>query len=202
MDKKGHVILNGTKKVIFSAPHAVEQTRDGKIKFAEVDTGELARSLNKLGYPCIIKTENMNDDANFDLECDYKTDLVEYIKKNDIVALIDLHELSPKREQLICLGTGGEDCLNLLGNYKLEKELQTYFSKFFDVVSCNNPFAAKTDGTISRFISSNCKIPSVQIEMNCKIFMENLITIEKMTSIMNGSTKLLEGKNDEKDFIN
>ena len=114
MGKIGHIILNGDKKVMFSAPHAVEQTRDGKIKYAEQDTGEIARFVNKLGYPCIIKTENLNDDANYDLNCKYKSDLQKYIKDNNIVALIDLHELSPLREQLICLGTGGEDDINLL----------------------------------------------------------------------------------------
>ena len=47
MGKIGHIILNGDKKVMFSAPHAVEQTRDGKIKYAEQDTGEIARFVNK-----------------------------------------------------------------------------------------------------------------------------------------------------------
>lgn len=101
---KGHIILLGDKKILFSAPHAVEQTRDGKIKFAEKETADIARILNKMGYPCIIKTENQGDDANFDLESEYKADLVEFIKENHIEGVIDLHQLSPLRDQLICLG--------------------------------------------------------------------------------------------------
>lgn len=42
------ILLNGNKKVMFSAPHSVEKTRDGKIKFSEPDTGEIAKELNLL----------------------------------------------------------------------------------------------------------------------------------------------------------
>lgn len=200
--KKGHKILKGDKKIMFSAPHAVEQTRDGKIKYAEQETAEIAKELNKLGYPVIIKTSNINDDANFDLECDYKKDLVEFIKKNDIIGLIDLHELSPQREQIICLGTGGEECLNLLGSYCKEKKLQKYFSEFFSNVSVNNPFAAKGEGTISRFISKNCNIPCVQVEMNCKLFLEKIISFERLAKVLSGATNIMEAICNEETSIN
>lgn len=35
---KGFNIINGKGKVMLSAPHAVEQTRDDKIKLAEPET--------------------------------------------------------------------------------------------------------------------------------------------------------------------
>lgn len=190
--KKGHIILNGSKNIMFSAPHAVEQTRDRKIKFAEKETAEIAIKLNKHGYPCIIKTQNINDDANFDLESNYKKDLIKYIKANEIKALIDLHQLSPKREQLICLGTGGENCLNLLGSFKIEKKLQEYFKKFFENVSVNTPFSAKGEGTISRYISDKCKIPCVQIEINSKLFLEKLVSIEEIVKILDELTNIIE----------
>lgn len=201
MEKIGHIILNGDKKVMFSAPHAVEQTRDGKIKYAEQDTGEIARFVNKLGYPCIIKTENLNDDANYDLNCKYKSDLQKYIKDNNIVALIDLHELSPLREQLICLGTGGEDDINLLGDNKKALALKEYFEKYFKVVELNNPFSAKGEVTIARYTSNFSKIPCVQIEMNCKLFVDNMITAEDMAKVMAGATEIMGAKINEKDSI-
>ncbi len=198
---KGHIILNGCKKIMFSAPHAVEQTRDGKIKFAEKETAEIALKLNSLGYPCIIKTKNVNDDANFDLVSDYKNDLVEFIKENKIQGIIDLHQLSPLREQLICLGTGGEECLNLLGSHDKEKKLQEHFKTFFNNVSVNNPFAAKGDGTISRYISNKCHVPCVQVEINSKLFLENNVSIEEIVKILDKSTYILENIHNEKDLI-
>ena len=199
--KKGHIILGGTKKIMFSAPHAVEQTRDGKIKYAEKETALIAMLLNKEGYPCIIKTENIGDDANFDLECDYKDDLVEYIKDNKIQGLIDLHQMSPKREQMICLGTGGEDCLNLLGSHNREARFFEHFSEYFENVSVNDPFAARGEGTISRYISKNCNIPCVQVEMNSKLFLENLISMENISKIFNQSTHILEELYHEKNLV-
>lgn len=197
----GHIILNGDKKIMFSAPHAVEQTRDGKIKFAEKETGEIAIALNKLGYPCIVKTQNIGDDANFDLNSQYKRDLVKYIRENNILALIDLHQLSPMREQLICLGTGGEDCLNLLGSHDKAKKIQRHFAKFFHNVSLNEPFAAKGDGTISRYISKNCKIPCIQVEINSKLFLEKIISVENIAIIFDNATCLMEDFCNEKNII-
>lgn len=198
---KGHIILDGNKKVMFSAPHAVEQTRDGKTKFAEPETGEIVKLLNSLGYPCIIKTENLNDDANNDLECNYKKDLVEYIKNNKIVALIDLHEMAPTRQQWICLGTGGEKCLNLLGDHKKESKIIEMLSQYFDNVSLNNPFSASGMGTISRYMSECCNIPCVQIEINCKLFLDNIFTPKDMAKILSKMPSIMEKKQDEKTFI-
>lgn len=197
--KKGHIILNGNKKVMFSAPHAVEQTRDGKIKYAEPDTAVVAMAMNELGYPCIIKTENLNDDANFDLECDYKKELVSFVKENNIKALIDLHELSSFRQQDICLGTGGDDNKNLLGSERLIESFVDIFSKDFKNVSVNIPFAAKGDGTISCYISNKCNLPCVQIEMNSSIFMKNKIDIKQMANLLDKVANEME-KYDEKDI--
>lgn len=197
---KGHIILSGSKKIIFSAPHAVEQTRDGKIKCAEAETALIVEKLNEMGYPCIIKTENVGDDANFDLECAYKDDLVKFIRENGIVGVIDLHQLSPLREQDICLGTGGEDCLNLLGHFDVEKELQAHFAKYFTNVTVNNPFGAKGEGTISRYISSRCDIPCVQVELNSKIFLENQFTFDQLANIFDEATDIWE-MFDEKNLV-
>ncbi len=94
--------ING---VIFSCPHAVSQTRNGKEKIADLDTGPLGVALNSLGYSVLLKTQNCNDDANFDKKSHYKNFLSKYIKNNNIKYLIDLHEMSNKRNVLFSLGT-------------------------------------------------------------------------------------------------
>ena len=154
-----------------------------------------------MGYPCIVKTQNIGDDANFDLDSQYKCDLVKFIRENNIHALIDLHQLSPMREQIICLGTGGEDCLNLLGMHNKAKKIQQYFAKFFNNVSINEPFAAKGDGTIARYISKNCNIPCVQVEINSKLFLQGIISIEDITTIFDKATYLMEDFCNEKNII-
>ena len=88
----------GNKNVIFSCPHAVNQTRKGKIKLADINTGPLGIALNNLGYPVLIKTKNLNDDANYDLKSEYKKFLSTKIKENGYKFCIDLHGLSAKRE--------------------------------------------------------------------------------------------------------
>ena len=74
--------ING---VMFSCPHAVSQLREGKEKLADIHTGPLGKALNKLGYTVLIKTNNLNDDANYDLKSDYKDFLVKYIKNETII---------------------------------------------------------------------------------------------------------------------
>ena len=60
-------LKSGVGGVMISAPHAVEQTRNGRIKCAESQTGALAKMLHEqLHCPIIYKTKNMGDDANYD----------------------------------------------------------------------------------------------------------------------------------------
>ena len=76
-------LLAGKGKIIVSAPHSVEQTRQGKKKYAEPQTGAIAKLLHdNLGIPVIYKTKNCGDDANFDEASPYKDALVDYIKEN------------------------------------------------------------------------------------------------------------------------
>lgn len=197
----GHIILKGNNKVMFSAPHAVEQTRDGKIKFAEKETGDIAKELNKMGFSCIIKTKNVGDDANYDLNSAYKNDLLNFIKQNKIEALIDLHQLSPMREQMICIGAGGDEYLNLQGSYNKAKTIQQHFAKFFKNVTINEPFAAKGEGTIARYVSKNCNIPCVQIEINSQLFLQNGVSIEDMAKIFNELACIMGDFNNEKNLV-
>ena len=168
MEYNGFKILNGTKKILISAPHAVDQTRENKIKFAEPETAIFAKKLNELGYPAIIKTENVNDDANWDLPHPYKQELLNFCRANNIEFVLDLHQLSDKREMDFCLGTGNEQNRNLMQHTiiaDLVKQCAT--ENGFDM-QINNPFAASSERTISGFCQKN-NIPSMQLEINSKL---------------------------------
>lgn len=168
MKFEGFEILSGSKKILISAPHAVEQTRDDKIKYAEKETGDLAKMLNRLGYPTIFKTENLNDDANWDLDHPYKQTLLKFCKGNNISFVLDLHQLSDKREMDFCLGTGDEQNRNLL-NHKEIVDLTKNCAKenHFDL-RINTPYSASSVRTVSGFCSSN-NIPAMQLEINSKL---------------------------------
>ncbi len=168
MKFEGFEILSGTKKILISAPHAVEQTRDNKVKYAEQETAIIAKMLNKLGYPTIIKTENLNDDANYDLESPYKQQLLKFCQKNNILFVLDLHQLSQTREMDFCLGTGSEDNRNLLNHNNIAHLTKQLANDNGFTLEINNPYAASSARTVSGFCSRN-DFPAMQFEINSKL---------------------------------
>ena len=168
MEFKGFKILDGDKKIMISAPHAVEQTREGRIKFAEKETAIIAESLNKQGYPVIIKTENLGDDANYDAVSPYKDEMIAYCKEKKIEFVIDLHQLSDARPMDFCLCTGGISNSNLLGHDGILDKLKEYAKDHYFYVEINNPYSAVKDTNISKNCA-NHYIPALQIEINNKL---------------------------------
>lgn len=164
-----HLLEKGTIPIIVSAPHSVEQTRDGKRKYGEYQTGVLAQLLREnIDCSCIYKTKNNNDDANFDDKSDYKDELIKFIKINSINYLIDLHQLAPFRKELIDIGTGKGR--NLLGRLDIAESVKRLFqNNGFSDVSIDDPFDAAYPYTISSYVSRTCNIPCIQIEINSKL---------------------------------
>lgn len=159
-------ILTGTCPVMISAPHSVSQTRNGKRKPAEPYTGALAKMLhNELSCSVIYKTRNLKDDANYDKNSPYKNDLAEYVQQNGIKCVIDLHQLSDSRNVMIDIGTNRMK--NLYNDLKLLNIILEAFSKRnLGILQIDEPFAASGEYTVSAFISSSCRIPCVQLEIN------------------------------------
>ena len=165
--KENFKILNGDRKILISAPHAVEQTREGKIKFSEEETEIIAEKLNKLGYPAIIKTVNVGDDANYDMENQYKRELQNYCKKHDIRFVLDLHQLSIDREMDFCLCTGGKDDKNLLQFKYVIPLIKSYIEVNKFIATVNEPYHAP-ERTVSGFCKKH-NIPSLQLEINSRL---------------------------------
>ena len=98
--------LGNTTDILISAPHAVNQTRNEKEKFAEPYTAVIAKLLNKYyGYSIICKTKNIGDDANYDETSSYKDFLLKYCQKYKPILVIDLHGLAKNRDCTINLCT-------------------------------------------------------------------------------------------------
>lgn len=168
LSEQSFVIKEGNSSIMFSAPHCVEQIRNGKIKYSEPQTGMLVEMLhNEFGCPIIRKVSNCNDDANYDPVSDYKETLIKYVKENQIKFLIDLHQLAPFREEMINFGTGNYKNIN---DTKLLNIFLSSFSKNnVGLIKIDEPFDASYDYTVSSTIHRECGIPCLQIEINTKL---------------------------------
>lgn len=182
-NEKSFELLEGEKNIIFSCPHAVSQTREGEMKLADINTGPLGMALHSLGYSVLLKTNNCNDDANYDKKSKYKEYLKNYIKKNNIKYLIDLHGMSKKRNVLVSLGTSFGQ------NSNSSFELTNQFIKIANKKNINVegiridfPFSASTR-TVSSYIRRKNKIETLQVEVNSQIFDDKMMTINLIKTL-------------------
>lgn len=160
-----HIILQGKLPVMISAPHAVTQLRHGREKQSESLTGVLAELLQKQGIHAIIKTRNLNDDANYDSVSSYRSDLAEYIKNKGIICLIDLHIMSDTRENLV--ETATNEGRNIQLNWWMIELLKNTAANegILDFANDLN-FNADNPNCVAATISQECGIPAIQMEIN------------------------------------
>ncbi len=162
----GYEIKPGTSNIILTAPHSVSQQREGEKKSSEYRTGLIVIMLQELtGAHIAYKTENLSDDANYDLNCDFKSALSEYIAHNSIDLLMDFHISASSREFDFDIGTGRGK------NIKYRRELVNKIvsgleNHNYERVYQDHIFRAEHPGTVSSTISSKNGIPSLQIEIN------------------------------------
>ncbi len=167
--KYSYEILDGNGSVMFSAPHAVLQTRNGASKAAERYTGILCKLLNEsYKFPVIYKTRHLDDDANYDPVSDYRTSLCRYVKRQQIRYIIDLHQLIDTRDMDVCIGTGNGR--NLLGSQELVEIAKSCFAAHgIRRITIDEPFAADNPNTVCATVASCCEVPAVQIELNSRL---------------------------------
>ena len=164
-------LLTGRGRVLFSAPHAVLQTRMGSLKYAERFTGMLCRLVHEqAGYPVMYKTQNRNDDANFDEVSDYRDELCHYVRSNGILCVLDLHQMKPERSLHLCVGTGHGG--NLAGHTGLADTVLHCMREHGVVhTAVDEPFSASRAQTVSATVAAQCGIPALQLEWNTRLLM-------------------------------
>ena len=179
-------ILKNKSKIMISAPHSVKHIREWEILPQDLLTWWLALYLwKRLNLPVIYFTSYKVWDPNFDenKSSEYKQALVKYIKENDIKFLIDLHGCWSFRDFSIELGTWWEWNPNLLGRLdiintvekSLNDSLRSYIKHTGKSITKNTIFSASREATVSAFISKECKIPTIRIEINKELRdMDNL----------------------------
>ena len=165
---KDHVVINGIRPILLSAPHGVSQVRLGKYKAKEIGSVTTALYLAKLNDTYLIaKTQNNNDDANWDENSKYKNTIIDLINNKKIKYLIDIHGLSSKRKEDINLGIHlGK---NIENNVDAFNNLQNLLNNNGFLVSIDQPFMAGRR-TISGGMKYDFnKLWTIQIEINCAI---------------------------------
>jgi len=162
-------IINGNASILLSAPHAVKQIREKKVKSEDGFTGSIVEYLcintNANG---IVRTYNHNDDPNYENignALKYKKAILNCIREKNITILLDIHGCKDSHSFDIELGTNyGE---NINKNEELLEILKTEFSKIGTVV-IDEKFKASRATTVSNFINKNSGIPCIQIEISKK----------------------------------
>ena len=170
--KASFEILNGTGSVMFSAPHAVLQTRNGTNKAAERYTGILCKILNEeYKYPVIYKTRHLMDDANYDEVSDYREALCRFLQRNTIRYLIDLHQLKPARKMDVCVGTGHGK--NIFGKRELVDIVRdSFMPNGITNITVDDPFPADDPNSVCSTVTNCCDIPAIQLEINSNLLIQ------------------------------
>lgn len=172
-----YIIQKGTIPILFTAPHTMEQIReDNSIKYKETYTKAIALYLNKyFNVNCMIKIKDTGLDSNKDNRDEFKTELIRFVKDNDIKLVIDLHGSKEDRNFDIEFGTLN----NLSADFSTIKELEEAFNEneIYNIVH-NDPFKG---GAITQYLYGLKDIDVIQIEINAKYRDSNNIDkIEKV----------------------
>ncbi len=186
--KENFIIEKGVIPIMLSAPHSINQQRDGKKKRADKMTGSIAQFLHKAtGCHIIYSAKFSEGDANYDPIANngnpYQSRLIEYIKENNIKVLIDLHGAAAERGFAIEIGTAPlrDASNNIIGNefrslkghdfiVKLIKYTLDYFLR--DVqhpkkeVWHNRVFDAGHQNTVTKSVSEHTDCACLQMEIN------------------------------------
>ncbi len=203
-------ILKNKSKIMISAPHSVKHIRNGEILSQDLLTWWLALYLwKRQNLPVIYSTSYKVGDPNFDENdnSEYKQALAKYIKENDIKFLIDMHGCRPYRDFSIELGTWWEWNPNLLWRSdilknildSLNKSLKSYIKHTKKEITINTIFPANRETTVSNFISKNCNIQTIQIEINKELRDKN--NSKNLSLLINSIENLIKDLKKLENFI-
>ena len=199
-------ILKNKSKIMISAPHSVKHIREWEIIPQDLLTWWFALYLwKRLNIPVIYSTSYEVWDPNFDenKKSEYKQALAEYVKENDIKLLIDLHGCWSFRDFSIELWTWWEwnfnllwrlDILNIIEK-SLNDSLKSYIQHTGKTITKNTIFSASRETTVSTFISKECKIPTIQVDINKELrYTDNLKNLSLLINSFENMIKTISMK--------
>lgn len=156
------IINKGTIPILLSAPHTMlQEHKDGTFKLSEPFTKSIALYLNKyFNVYSIVKIKDTGLDSNRDNHDDYKRELINIVKENDIKLVIDLHGASINQDFDVELGTLN----NLSADYSTINELkEAFIENGIKNISINDPFKG---GAITQYLYNLKDVDVIQLEIN------------------------------------
>ena len=172
-----YIIKKGNIPILFTAPHTMKQIReDGSEKLSEPYTKAISLYLNKyFNVNCMIKINDTGLDVNRDNRDEFKTELLRFIKDNNIKLVIDLHGSKKTRDFDIEFGTLN----NLSADFSTIKELEEAFTENgISNIVYNDPFKG---GAITEYVYGLKDVDVIQVEINGKYRdYNNLEELEKL----------------------
>lgn len=187
----------GRGRVLLSAPHAVVQTRDGRLKPAERYTGMLCLLLNQRRQrPCLMKTRHLHDDANHDPQSPYRDTLLALCAAWDVRVVLDLHQLSPQRPMALCVGTGMGRHLSGLPQAP-QVVRRAFEARGLGPVTLDDPFSGHGLCAVSH-AAAQAGMCAMQLELNSALLMEDapgerfLDVLEALDAALQGLDALVE----------
>ena len=180
--------------ILISVPHAVSQIRLGKYKVAEIGTLAFGHILaEELNANLIVKTQNNNDDANFDESCAYRDKINQLISAVGTKYILDIHGMKKSRDFDVNLG------INLGNNIKTDVELYDKLVKELEKegfkVGIDDPFKA-SKRTIAGCFAEKYNVWAVQVEINCGITNESKNN-EKANKLLDCFVKVFKSINNK-----
>ena len=163
---KQYVFLDGTGKVLLSAPHAVNHIREGSVKINDYCTGPIANTLHDITGAPLIYLNYKSQDPNYYDDTEYKETLGKFLDEHpEIELVIDIHGAAESHDWDVDLGT-------MNGNSMIKfKDLESKITGFMNSNGINtvssNDFTAAGQNTITKF-SAGKNRDAVQIEINRK----------------------------------
>lgn len=160
------VYLPGTIPVVVTAPHARALQKPDRLKPGEPETEVWARHLNATaGAHAFIKVRDDGNDPNDAVTSPFRDAVAELAARENLVAGLDLHQLSPTREQDFIIGTGKGR--NVGHNPQPVALLRAAFAAAgdFDIL-VDEIFPALGEHRVSSDVFRRTGVPYMQVEVN------------------------------------
>ena len=128
-------------------PHSVRHFREDKTKAYDFYTESIVKNLHSLTSCHVVYSAACETtDPNYDLESKYKSELLKYIKENNITYCLDIHGMSSNNPKIVDIGTSpaeNETLHSFKNDIVLFEQIYSIFdSTFPGKVGVNNMFKA------------------------------------------------------------